>query len=419
MATTLSNTFGIEIRSWTPPYSLPSSGQAVAIETITIQASHGFQSVRPSPMGANEYARSLCGSYGSGVFCENYSTAGAFVSVATGGHGHPDLTDAVGFDFTTGAWFRVANAAGVANRNQPGYNEVTESTGTPYYEHTGVTAPVPPHPYSCAVYIPPANGGGTKGSFAYGARGSVGQGASFAPSSHRFDLATGVWSRLAAGGSNIADGVLAEYRSVFDPVTSRIYVVPWALHYFDYLPYVRTDTGSTYQSSTGFTAPIETGSDGVSSGISGAVLDPQRRLIVRGLQRKIRALDLSTFTGGWQLVTLTNSTLLPNRAMGGSELVYHPTRDAFYHLPSTGGQTLYKITPPASNPFSNPWVVSTQTISGATLHPHGNGGDANGGADAHKCLMYVPAIDRLAWCAFGTHTGFPLVTHPMTLINPT
>lgn len=94
--------------------------------------------------------------------------------------------------------------------------------------------------------------------------------------------------------------------------------------------------------------------------------------------------------------------------------VWHASKGAYYHLPTGGGSTLYKITPPASSPLSNAWVISSETISGDTIHAHGSNA---GAADyAHKSLMYVPAIDRLAWIAGGTADG--ATTRPVTLIAP-
>lgn len=404
---------------WVPPYSLPTVGQAAHIETITGPSS-SHKAVKPSELTTEQFTRALAGSYGSGVFCSEYSLAGAFITAGSGGHGHPELVDAVGFDFTTGSWFRLANANGAPNLPPPGYVPGVNSTGSPWFEaSTGSEVPAPPHPYSCAVYIPPSNGGGYRGSFAYGVRNVVGQGAEFSPTAHRFDLTTRAWSRLvSAPGVNLGDGVNSEYRCVFDPATSRIYIVPRALHYFNVLPFVSTTSVTTYGTIGTGPFPPDSGSDGLTTGLAGAVLDPKRRLIVRTLQRKLRALDLNNPTGGWQLVSLSNSTLLPNNGLGDSEIVYHEANDAFYYLPSTGGQTIYKISPPATNPYSAPWVVTQQVISGATIYQHGNDGLISSGSAAYKCLMYVPALGMLAWVPFGQHTSGGNSIYPVTLINP-
>jgi hypothetical protein len=404
--------------SISPPYNLPTVGQALAIEVVSGRGS-GFQSVKPPELTLDEFTRTLCGSFGSGVFCRDYSVGGAFISAGTGGQAHPDMVDAVGFDFTTGTWFRLANANGTPNVATGGFLDGGNTTEQPWLEAlTGSgSVPAPPHPYGCAVYIPPHAGGGAKGSFAYGVRSAVARGSKFSPTAHRFDLATRLWTRaVSAPGTALADTAMVEYRCLTDAAMSRVYIIPLAYHYFDHVPFFSTTSVGTYGKLGTFTPPVHFGGDGCSD-YPGAVFDPRRRLIIRTLQRKLRALDLNNVSAGWQLLQLDNASLLPDRPMGHSELAYHDARDAFYHLPSTGGQTLYRITPPASNPTTNSWTVSAQNISGATLFPHGNDGLNSSGSLAYKSLMYVPAIGMLAWCAFGQHGGGTAV-YPMTVINP-
>lgn len=392
-------------------------GQALAIETIGARGT-GFQAVKPGDLSIDEFTRSLCGSFGSGVFCRDYSAGGAYISAGTGGHAHPDMVDAVGFDFTTGTWFRIDNADGVANV-PTGFVEGSTTNAYPWLEAAGGgTVPAPAHAYSCAVYIGPANGGGAKGSFAYAVRNAVTRGAKFAPTAHRMDLASGQWSRaVTVASSTLFDQTGVEYRCLADPATSRIYIIPPAYHNYDYLPYIDTTLITTYGRLGSFSYPPAYVNDGCGD-YPGAVLDPKRRLIIRTLQRKLRALDLNNLGAGWQLLDLAGASVLPDRPLGDSELVYHDARDAFYHLPSTGGSTLYKITPPATDPTRNAWTVSAQTIAGAPLRAHGIDGTSENGALAYRSLMYVPAIGMLAWCAFGQHDGGGTAVYPMTAINP-
>lgn len=402
--------------SITPPYALPAVGSARAIETVSARGT-GFQAVKPPQLTVDEFTRSLAGSYGSGIFCREYSAGGAYISAGTGGHAHPELVDAVGFDFTTGTWFRIANANGAANVPTGGYIDGATTTASPWFE-VGSGAPAPGHAYSTAAYIPPANGGGSKGSFAYAVRNAVGRGARFAPTAHKMDLASGLWSRaVSASSGTLNDQLGVEYRCVTDAATSRIYIIPLAYHYFDHLPYVSTNSVTTYGKLGSFSAPPAYISDGCAD-YPGVVFDPKRRLVIRTLQRKLRALDLNNLSAGWQLLQLNGASLLPNVPLGESELVYHEARDAFYYLPSTGGSTLYKITPPTQNPTTNAWTVSTQAIGGATLYAHGSNGSNDTGGLAYRSLMYVPAIGMLAWCAFGQHSGAGAAVYPMTVINP-
>lgn len=405
---------GIKPRTSSVPYTLPTSGQAKHIETIS-GGDSGFQSVRPSGFTASQFAYSLFNSFGSGVHVKDYSAVGAYLIAGSGGHNHPDTVDGFGFDFTTGSWFRLINSNGAPNL-AGAYVEGVTSTGTPWYEANGTVVPAPPHPYSCLVEIPAAYGGGTKGSVAYGVRGAVTSGASFAPTSHRFDLNSATWSRLSsASGGAFFGGTNAEVRCVFDPVTQRIYIIPPNYHNYTSLVYVDTATGD-YGTTASFSAPPDFGTDGCGT-YPGAVLDPVRRLILRPLQRKIRALDLNNITAGWQLLTLSGATNLPDAPLGNSELVYHEANGAFYHLPGAGGSTIYKITPPASSPLTNAWVCTSQTLTGDTVYPKGDAaGDTGNGGGGYKTLQYVPALQMLSWCAGGTvGTG---AVFPMTLLHP-
>lgn len=406
---------GIKPRTLAVPYSLPASGQAVAIETIS-GGDSGYQTVRPSEFTQSEFGRSVAGSFGSGVMATDYGSHGAYVIGGTGGHAHPDLVDAIAFDYSTATWARIDNSNGVPNRPPPGFVNGTNATGSPYYEATGTEVPAPPHPYSCPVYVPSANGGGTKGSLAYAHRGAVTSGADGSTTPHAMNLATGTWARMASAEGSFGGLGNAEVRAAFDPVTNRIYLVASNYHNYTSQPYFDVSS-DTYGSAGSFSAPTDFGSDGCGS-YPGLVFDPVRRLLLRTLQRKLRALDLNNLSAGWQLLTLTNSTTLPDEPLGNSELCYHAMRDAFYYLPGTGGSTLYKITPPASNPISSAWVVSSQTIGGATLHVHGNDGITGSGSGAYRSLHYVPSIQMLSWAAMGQHTSGSTV-RPMTLINPT
>lgn len=391
---------------WSAPYDLPSAGNALAIESGS-----GFQGVRPGGFSASEFAYSLFGSYGSGVFAEHYSAAGAYVFAGTGGHGHPDVVDLVGFDFETGAWFRTANANGAANDSTSIDDE--DTSGSIWYEINGVTeVPAPGHGYNIHVYVPPANGGGTKGSIVHAVRNAVSASAFIAQVGHRLDLASVTYSRASSGAGSLADTVNSDYSCALDPTTSRIYVLPRQHHSFTSLSYLGTASVGAYSTIGTYSAPPDTATDGC-SGPAAITVDNDRRLILLWLQRKIRALDLTNVSAGWQLLTLTNASTLPDAPLSGSLPVWHAGKGAYYHMPSGGGSTLYKITPPASSPLSNAWVISSESIGGDTIHPKGNNaGDAD---KAHKSLMYVPAIDRLAWVAGGTTGG---TVRPVTLINP-
>lgn len=398
-----------------PPYALPTAGNAKHIETVG-GAGTGFQAVRPGGFSASEWSRSLFDSFGAGIFAPDYSDGGAFIIAGSGGHNHPDSTSLVVFDFTDGTWSRVANANGAPDLISPPYTVGTTASAAPWIEAVGYTeVPAPPHGYNVPVYVPPANGGGTKGSIMWACRCAVAVSASFAETGHRLDLNTATYSRQVSAAGSFADSTLADYSCVLDPSTSRIYILREQYHVYTSVPYMTTSSVTTYGSLGSMsTFPTSASSDGVSAGATCLVHYPGTRLMIQFLQRKIRALDLDDVASGFQLLTLTNATGLPNASLYDSTPVWHPGKSAFYYMPSGGGATLYKITPPGSSPLTNAWVVSTETIGGDTIYRHG--GVATGtDSSACKTLHYNPALGMLGWVPGAAVGG---TVRPTTLINP-
>jgi 3-methyladenine DNA glycosylase Mpg len=73
-------------------------------------------------------------------------------------------------------------------------------------------------------------------------------------------------------------------------------------------------------------------------------------------------------------------------------------------MPSSGGSTLTTLTPPA-NPKTGTWVVGTETFGGAT--PAASHASTEG-VNHYTQLIYVPAIDCLAWIPGGNNPVYLL-----------
>ena len=117
----------------------------------------------PPGAGSTDWAYANFNSYGGGVFASGYSRIGAYVVASAGGHGAPGNTDALIFDFETAAWSRLANLDHTPFVS-PDLGS-GDTSGNPWFEINGTSVPAPSHLYNSVAYIPPALGGGRRGSF--------------------------------------------------------------------------------------------------------------------------------------------------------------------------------------------------------------------------------------------------------------
>lgn len=116
---------------------------------------------------------------------------------------------------------------------------------------------------------------------------------------------------------------------------------------------------------------------------------------------QLQAFDLSNPASGMRVLALTGVPL-PLAVPG---LDYCPDNGALYAYLSVWGatlNTLYKITPPASNPLTNPWTVTTQTLGGVAIP---NPTYADGYNGVYSKFRYVR---RLRSFAFLNRTSDPV-----------
>jgi hypothetical protein len=380
-----------------PPYTLPSAGQA-----RIIAASGVHTGVNPGLFSNANFTYSVFGSFGSGDFNPHWSARGAYMLAGTGGHNHPETFGCVYFDFQTGAWGYIG-AVGQVDRGS--VDEATETNGAPWYEMTGSEIPAPPHPYAQQVVLPPSLGGGSRGSMMYVTRDAVGIGARGAPVAHKFSLPGGVWSRAAATVANSAGF------PVFDPVAGRWYMVPLS-------PWSSSSLG--YLRGSDMTWQTQTGAFGYLTGDSNAGLNAflyGRLLIVHqgnsaGTAGRFQALNLDS-PAGWSVLNVTGNTTDTNYA---NTWAFHEAQGVFYRryadssnlsTASPQGQVIYKLTPPATNPLTNAWTITSVTLTGDTVPEFRAAPDVR--TQAYRSLMYLPSIQMLAW----------VTANGVALLNPT
>ncbi len=391
--------WGIKPRT-TLPYTPPTTtGQ------VTLIGTNSLQSIKHPAVTAFNWWYSNVNSYGSGAFVKDYSTAGAYVTGPSGGHNHPAWTGGAIFDFLDATWKRLDPTQGPGARDTD--FSAGETNGAPYFELTGTQVPIPPHPYHCNSSLPKAFGGGAKGSVVTITRHAVTPGAvEGVTSSHRFDLATGVWSRLTTAQFP-ASQMFTESSVVWDEFAQRYWLIPQAYHNFTNLSYLRL-SDLTVQNTASFPFPPFPGGSGGGS-YDVAMMDPRRRIIVLAQRNgNLIGFDPNAESLGWRVLTLSGS--LPTNT--NERWAYVPFRDAFYKIPGVGGSTLYKLTPPSSSPFTNAWTVSTISLSQAVSVY----GDGPGSPGAYAALQYVPYIECLAWFSHGSAgTG---AVNQVALIRP-
>lgn len=366
----------IQITEPPEPGDLPSSGAA-----LLIAPSGGHQAVRPSPHNTGGFTNAIFEAFGSGTFNPYYSTDGAFITAATGGHAHYEIVGQVGFDFTAREWFYIP-VPGVAEAIVA-YEEA-DTNGSPWYEIDENQTPAPAHPYASLTAIDV----GSKGSLLYVGRAAVAREARTARVAHRVDCATGIWSRAS---TNEASGDVIECSIVQDPVTGRIYRIQSPIHAINSLPYLDTD-GVFKSASTG-------GYGAVGTGLYSKCFYVEtggKRLLVNIWGTLTQAIDLDNMGAGWQTLTMTGASL----SVTFNPPVWHQEQGVLYHRASSGaGNKLTKITPPVGDPISGTWTRSEVTLTGDTV-PEFMG--TNVTTEAYQSLFYIPEYEMLGWVtAFG------------------
>lgn len=378
--------FAYKSKDYTVPYTVPASGEAVAISTNTPL------SIKPSDWGGGDWVYSLFESFGAGVYAPGYSSHGAYVLAGTGGHGHPDYIGAAVFNFSTGAWERLDVANSGSFLTGGAVYQAGNVNGSPYYEATGTEVPAPPHPYANLCYMPD----GTKGSVIYVTRAAIAGPAYDSTASHRFDLVTRTWSRATTNQFS-GNPVLAtvEGTSVWDAARNRWWLVPRDINNLNRMYYLRR-SDMTWQTTA--TASSFFPGAMVTSGSRAMLHDGH--IIVNSGSQGLWLYDPDTPSAGF--IQLTVSGTLPNIRNCWAR---HSNGNWYVFEGAAASNTITRIVPPAS-PKTGTWTVSTITVTGATLPAR----SMSFGTVAHyNRFFYVPAVDCLCWIPGGLSAAVYLI----------
>jgi hypothetical protein len=382
--------------------SLPSSGQAKLVAP-----SESYQAIRPPIKNEAQWRASLFESYGSGTFNPHYSTDGAFVITGTGGHNHQETFGAACFNFTTRAWDWVP--AQIPERNTP--IQVDETTGDPWYEMPGTEVPSPAHAYRLLSVISPALGGGPKGSMLYFGRAATANkdvpgdvSATYnARTCHRFDLATGQWSRTSgATFSHFSGSALIEGTTVYDPVLQRYYSVRSRLQEIKFLPYLSATDWSYGQTSDFSAFPAADASNYATA--TYCVVRGQR-LVLHNRGQLFQVLDLGDLPRGFVQppVSSSLSPAWPQTIISGADRgtqnawVWHEAQGVLYYRHHVGaGNKLLKLTPPPSgDALTGTWTISEVTLAGDAIPEFHANPSTN--IMHYRSLFYIPSLQMLGW----------------------
>lgn len=365
------------------PYSLPASGQAMLI------GSNYAESVRPPTHSAYDWNYALFFYYGGGAYVEDYSAGGAFVIAGSGGHAVPPNFGGCIFDFADATWKRVDNANGVPwmarDLNSPGRSGEINSFGEIALPGASAGIPAPAHLYGNILPMSAANGGGSRGSKLILRSAYAGYTSNFGSEyAHRFDLSSGLWTRQS---TNRVTAISSFRTACYDPVTNRYYLLRYALNESGNLDYL---DGGDWTWKT-----VRIGSPSADGDNKSAFIDEARRLlIVQTSTGKLRAIDLNNMGAG--PVTLRTAGSLPRDNQ--SRWHQYPADGCWYTYVGNGGNTIYKIQPPAGNALTETWTISTVDIGGAALASQPADAIKNGSVHNTR-FFYVPPIGCFAWIA--------------------
>ena len=339
--------------SFTPPYPLPTAGTKIAIPTAGRNVAND---VKPPPHSNFSWQYALFQSYGGGSFSADYSPGGAYVLAGMGGHGASPCFGGAIFDFTTGHWSYLPNANGFNEARTEEVDYQSETNGAPYLELRAVARgemPSPSHHYTLQVSPPKSVVGGPRGAIVVTLGAAKTQTGADSPQAHKFDLATGLWSRAS---TNLVTAVstrtpYTNSSAAYDPTTKRIYVT---LHFPTDDQLVCLDlTDGQWKSAGRYSLP------NVNAVARSIFVDDKRRMLLYLLDNnQLWGLDLNNV--GLGPVRLVTAGTVPNTSRRWAEYPVADGGDGCFYTFSGAGpayeggapaaavdQALLKLTPPA------------------------------------------------------------------------
>jgi hypothetical protein len=389
-----SNTHTVAIATWAPPYSLPTSGQVVAIGT-TVGATSFYGTAPTSPtngtMSGANWSYAVFNNYGGGDVIESYSQGGAYAVACSGGHGVPANVGASIFDFTDAAWKRKDPAAthgGLTYYRTADYS-TGETSGSPFpYNINGSNGiPAPCHTQTQQCQVPASVDGSALGSMIQIGRVAMCTESVSSGYIHKFDLSTGIHTRVT---STALANTQVHASAIFDSTRSRWWFCSGEENIRNSLQYL--DASDWTIKTTTPTFPFV-----YNAHYQGSLFMHQGLLCRFGTDLGIYIFDPDNVAAGWVKPPVTGTA--PSGYL--NRWAYYPPNGKFYYRSSTStSAVINRLTPPSSSPKTNTWTFDTVTL-GSSMPRTTLDGDPGDSAEHYTCLVYVPSIQRLAWIPGG------------------
>lgn len=354
-----------------------------------IVSTNSSESVRPAGnFSAGNWASSVFGSFGGPIFNKYWGTNGAIIWCLTGGHLSASNVGLLIYDCDTNLFsFQACTNASFVELNSTGvpadWSDVSTS-GSPYFEITGVTGPcpTPTHTYATMAAI----NQGTKGKILFLCRQSTCQQSDESAGCHVIDPTTGVWARFTASQNDMFSSGQGDGTAIYDEAGAKIYSFSVDFQNFAELHYL--DLGTTNFTDTATSGP---GGYTFPPSMTGGSfsMDTTRRWLLAhdDTSNDLLTLDLANITAGWNPVTVTGTLDTPDHSLW----CFFPPDGHFYRLPGTGGNTLQRLALTSLTTAT----VDTITLTGDAVPSYTDGGNVL--SAPYRSLMYVPALQKMIW----------------------
>jgi len=343
--------------------------------------------------------------YSGAAYASALGASGTYLQAGFSGHSASQATMWAGFDIATQKWVRVGKrplptnwTGNYAYGSNPPSSRFDHdwlewnggSTDWPAgFAQPGYNPPAGSHTRACLTYRPPSKAGNSSGQIIMGT-GTGGPQATTTRGTHYYDLDTGLFSRMAALRANGGDNSSSR---VYDPVTD-------------------TTFGWGYDSSASATAlevvPMATRVPTMISGLTGGPyleVDGSQificgRLLVVAEQKAsyngtqyLYAIPIAGLLDGtvkaWTKLSQAGTNFPPPKGSIASAAVQWqlcPANGSYYAPGCTGGNKLYKLTPPGATDSVNlagTWTFGFETLAGEAMAAS---------AFAYNRLQWVPAL---------------------------
>jgi hypothetical protein len=409
---------GVDARATSPPSHpvrlpdwVPAPGHRA---NISLNQLADIDPERPPPHGLGPQAfhgtqglAAIFKTWNGAIFSPDYGPYGAMIYYG-GGHFGYYGTQLSLFDFSTRLWSKVNEPVvlpGAKSYRDYDY-DYSGGTGSTYWlDHPEIcdlkyhdmygTTPEVQHTYDGVVYLPPASGGGRKGSMLVRARGHA--------AIHRCDLDTGEWSRFSEPspyswrGGNTAS-------TCFDPVRKRVWIEGAgplkpqanALEYFDIGKQRWGAAAGLNRNSYQYRCSHYWSSQDAWLSLSVTADKSGRRL---GLQ----AIDLSEPEHGWVALKLVSESGAPISyqpdvdwpSVAGTGFDLCTANGCFYLYEGQGKSHIWRLEPAIASPFDRPWRLSKEILRGEP--PVFSGQSAGNGGLVLSRWRYVRHLKSFVW----------------------